>query len=303
MIRRVAVACVLVLALTSACSSGKNGNGQNGGASTTTPAVDQGWPAGGVAAMKALAIRLQKSVPGACPDVFLLPHDAVVAAAQRLHLSLPLAVVDCQVSGDTVELNIVASTQARDKYMKERTATLCKAASKAKTNLPALRWVTGANYAIQIRTEGVARNVASRLNGGYAVIACPGFSKVDWDAAAEARVNALAAQMAANPEIKCTGNQLLDRSQYANDPRYSQRMPAAFSQCAAPAGTAIFIAVFNSHTVQPSIFIPNETNIVCQKGPGVAAVQGPDFALIVANVKVAALAAVATHGTVTAPAC
>ncbi|HEV7525915.1 MAG TPA: hypothetical protein VGP92_13175 [Acidimicrobiia bacterium] len=292
----------LVLVLVSACSSGKGKTGGNPVAgSTTSPGVSQGWTSGGVSAMKALALRVQHVAPGQCPDVLLLPHDAYLAAARRLHLDPPLAAVDCQVYGDTAELNVFASAAARDAYVDRRTAALCTVAKNAKAKLAALHWATGSDYAIQFAGEGAARRAASALSAIYRVVACPGQSDVVWDAAAELRVARLGAELAARPAIKCRGQQLLDRVQYAHDPRYKNRLPAAFAQCAGPAGTVIYIAAFNARTVQPAAFISGETKLLC--GHGVAAVRGTDFAIIATNVKIAALAAVATGGTALPPAC
>jgi hypothetical protein len=293
---------VLVFALLSACSSGKGKTGGNGtGVTTTSPGVSQGWTTAGVSAMKALAIRLQHAAPGQCPDVMLLPHDAYLAGAQRLHLDPPLAAVDCQVYGETAELNVFASAAARDAYVERRTGALCTVAKHAKATLAALHWAVGDDYAIQFDGEGAARRAANNLGVNYRFVACPGQSDVVWDAVAEVRVARLGVQLAARPAIKCRGQQLLDRVQYVHDPRYKNRLPAAYAQCAGPSGTAIYIAAFDAHTVQPAAFISGETKLLC--GHGIAAVQGTDFAIIATNVKIAALAAVATGGTALAPAC
>ena len=170
-----------------------------------------------------------------------------------------------------------------------------------KPTLAALYWVTGNGYTIQFESEGASRRVASDLGAGYRFVACPGQTDVEWDAAAEARVAHLGVQLAARREIKCRGEQLFDRAQYGRDPRYKNRLPAAYSECVGPSGTSIYIAAFNAHTVQPAAFIAGETKILC--GHGIGAVQGTDFAIIATNVKFAALAAVATGGTALPPAC
>jgi hypothetical protein len=310
-IRRGMVALVLVLALVlvSACSSGKDKTGGNTATSTTAPrastttapGVSPGWTAAGVAAMKALALRVQHVAPGQCPDVMLLPHDAYLVTAQRLRLDPPLAVVDCQVYGETAELNIFASAAARNAYVERRTGALCTVAKKAKSFLAALHWAEGADYAIQFDSEGAARRAATNLGASYRFVACPGHSDVVWDAAAEARVARLGAQLAQRPAIQCNGQQLLNRVQYLGNPQYKNRVPAAYAQCSGPGGTTIFIAAFDANTVQPAAFISGETKLLC--GHGIAAVQGTDFAIIATNVKIAALAAVATGGTALAPAC
>ena len=302
MIRRGMVPVVLVLVLVSACSGGKGKTGGNAvGSSTTSPGVIPGWTTAAVSAMRALAIRLQHVAPGECPDVQLLPRDAYLAGAQRLHLDPPLAVVDCQVYGETAELNLFASVAARDAFVERRTGALCAVAKNAKVILTALHWAVGDGYAIQFDGEGAARRAAGNLGASYRLVVCPGHSEAVWDAAAEVRVARLGAQLAARPAIKCSGQQLLDRVRYLGDPQYKNRLPAAYAQCAGPAGTAIYIAAFNSHTVQPAAFISGETKLLC--GHGVAAVQGADFAIIATTVKIAALAAVATGGTALAPAC
>ena len=300
--RRLVVPLVLVVALATACSSGKSTSKGSTGPSTTYN-VNQGWTPAAVTTMRNLAIRLQKAVPGACPDVQLLPHDQFVVAAQRLNLEPPLAVVDCQISGATAELNVFGSTITRDRYMNLRTNVLCQGAARDKVNVAGLHWVLGDNYSIQLQSEGPAHAVATAMNGTYSVKPCQSGANINWDAAGEARVNELAAQLAARPTIKCTSNQLLDRQQYLRDARYKGRVPAAYSECHGPAGIAILIAAFNSHTVTPAKFIGPETKIACGSGPGVAGVLGSDFVLVISNVKVAALAAVATGGKVQPPAC
>ena len=164
--------------------------------------------------------------------------------------------------------------------------------------------MTGDGYAIQMDGEGQARRVTKALRAGYVGVSCPGHPAVDWDQAGEARVDQLARQLAARPAIKCTGAQLLVRDQYARDPRYHSRLPAAYSECAGPAGIPIFIAAFNrGGAVQPEDFVSVEAQLLCGSAHGVAGVRGPDFALVVGNVKIAALAAAATGGTVLPPAC
>ena len=298
MIRRGVVPLVLALALVSACSGGK---GKTAPSPTTAPDPSQGWTTAAVSTMRALAIRLQHAAPGECPDVELLPRDAYLVGAQKLHIDPPLAVVDCQVYGETAELNLFASVAARDSYLERRTDAFCAIAKKAKAPLAALYWVTGNDYAIQFESEGASRRIASDLSAGYRIVACPGQADVVWDAAAEARVARLGVQLAARPTIECRGLQLFDRAQYVRDPRYKNRLPAAYSQCVGPSGTAIYIAAFNAHTVQPAAFISGETKLLC--GHGIGAVQGTDFAIIATNVKIAALAAVATGGTALPPAC
>ncbi len=308
MIRRGMVPLVLMVALVSACSGGKsntggNSSGSTAGVSTTSPGVNQGWTDAAVSAMKTLAIRLQHAAPGECPDVQLLPRDAYLAGVKRLHVDAPLAVVDCQVYGDTAELNIFGSAAARDRFIQQRSNALCAIVASTKNNVAALHWAAGNGYAIQFSSEGVARRVATALGASYTFVACPGHSDVVWDAAAEARVAQLGAQLAARPAIGCSGRQLLDRDQYARDPRYKNRQPAAYAECSGPGGTAIFIAAFNAQTVQPAAFIAGETPLLCGSAHGVAAVQGTDFAILATNVKIAALAAVETGGTALAPAC
>jgi hypothetical protein len=303
------VAAALVVVLVAGACSGDddsdNGAGSTGRTTTTsTTSADakKDWSPADVARARNLALRLQRVTPGDCADVQLLPRAAYLVVARRLDLEPAAAAANCEMYGEVVELTVYASNAARDAYVKARTLALCKSADRAKANLPALHWVVGTRFSVQFQREGPARNVADALDAQYRLEKCPGEGDVTWSEAGEARIAQLVEQLQARPEIKCSPNVLQDFPEFENDQRYKDRLPAAFSQCAGRGNTVIYIAAFDpGGDVTPRAFIDGETKILC--GHDIAAVEGDDFAVIATNVRIAALAAVATGGTALPPAC
>jgi hypothetical protein len=311
--RRVIVASVLALVLVGAACSGGSDNGKGKAKGnpvstnrTTSTSVDPnlGWAPGDVARARAAAIRLQQAGPGQCQDVQLLPRAAYLTAAERLDIEPADAVAVCEMFGDTVELSVFGSDTARDAYVRARTLSLCRRGRRGQVALPALHWVVGDRYTVQLTHEGPARNLADALRGEYVLEKCPGEADVTWTAAGEARVDALVEQLQARPEVKCSPALFLDYPQYKNDERYKDRLPAAYLECAGRGNTVIYVAAFEpGGDVTPSAFIAGESEMLCRGGRNIGAVEGDDFAVIATNVRVAALAAVATGGRALPPAC
>ena len=94
-----------------------------------------------------------------------------------------------------------------------------------------------------------------------------------------------------------------DRSEYAHNPQYEDRMPAAFATCNGPAGTQIHIVAFSPASVAPDAFVDRETAELCSATSGVQAALGDAWAIIATNVAVAERAAVRTRGRAQPPVC
>jgi hypothetical protein len=281
------------------------GHKSNPAIATTSTQINQtaGWSPDAISTVKTLVLKIQHAFPGQCADPGLLPHADYLATMQRLHLKIPLAVVDCTGFSESLEFSIFPSASVRATYVTDRTTAICKSAVKGKFNLPGLHWVVGPNFAFEPESEGVSRQVAPVLGGTYQVAPCPGHSSIDWAPAAEKLVEQLAGKLAAAPRVACKGFQLLDRDKYTKIEAYARRLPAAYGTCTAVGNTTIWIAALSASTVTPASFISSETKYQCTTQHGVTGVRGTTWALVAAQVKVAAVAAVATGGTVLPPAC
>jgi hypothetical protein len=292
----------LVLVALGACSSSHTAGPSTPTTATTTNQTT-GWDPTAIATAKTLVLKIQHAFPGQCNDPGLLPHGAYLATMKRLHLKIPLAVVDCHGFAEGIELSVFADAAERARYVSGRAISICRSAVRGKYDLPGLHWVVGPNFALEPESEGVSREIAPVLDGTYLVTPCPGHTQIDWAPAAEATVAQLAGTLAAAPRVGCKSFHLLNRDQYVKIRAYAGRLPAAYGTCTGIGDTVIWIAVLSSATVSPGSFVSSESTYQCRTQPGVTAVRGSSWALFIPQVKVAALAAVATGGTALPSAC
>ncbi len=278
---------------------------RTGGAAPTTSSrpVSAQWDPGATSQLRTLAVRVARALPGQCTEPGLLPRPAYAQAMQRLRLQVPLAVADCTVNGDVAELSVFPSATVRANWVTVRTGTLCRRAKAAHADLPGLHWAVGGTWAMQLGSEWSARQVAAGLHGGYQGAACAGAVPIDWETPAEATAQRIAHEIAARRTDGCRGFMLLDRSEYARNPQYAHRLPAAYAQCTGPASSTVWIAAFSSRTVSRDRFVTTEATMLCTTSGTVQAVVGRDWAVIATHPKVAAVVAVATGGTLRDPAC
>jgi hypothetical protein len=294
----VALAAALVV-IFAGCGSSK----KSGGPSPTTTSVSASkWDAASTAALVRTVKTIARRLPGQCTDAGLLPRDQYLFGAEKIGLDPPLAVADCTAFGQQAELNVFASAAVRDAWNRERTDILCRRSRDARVPINGLHFVVAKNMSIQAPSEFSGQRLAPAVHGTYLALACPGVATVDWEPAAEARVNQLVAKLRARPNLKCGNFQLLDRDTYSRNAGYANRLPAAYARCEGP-GVVIWIAVFSKTSASPAAFISGETNLLCGSQGGVVAVRGSDWAIIVADAHVAAIVAAALGGTAAAPAC
>jgi hypothetical protein len=290
-----------------ACS-GDDGDGATNGdgdTSTTVTTVAGGWDEAAAAELDAVGALVSKALPGQCEELAPLPYPEYQNTARLLKFDPPLAVSNCDAGGEDLEFSAFADAATRDAFVRDRTDLICERAKKSKVTVDGLHWIVGGDWSIQSDTQGMGRQVARALNVKYEAEACPGIAQINWEEAAVERVEALAATLAANPRVACEQFLLLDRSEYARDPNYRDRLPAAFGQCKGPGNSTIWITAFSPTSVARDAFLAKEVETLC-KSPstsGVQAVQGNDFGIIATQTQVAGQAAVATGGTALPPGC
>lgn len=294
-----AFVAALSLFTLASCSGGSKKTEKNG-SSTTVPGSQ--WDASAIATLRTLAQRVQQGVPGQCTDLGALPRDQYVLAADRLRLAPPLAVADCTISGGPSEFNVFKDAQTRDVYDHQRTQALCSIAKQGQVPILGLHFVVGENYSIQAANEGAGREIANVLHGTYTSVPCSGVTTLDWQSAGEAQVRELAAKLRARPNVKCDNYQLLDYDTYARNRSYVNRLPAAYAQCDSPSGP-IHIAAFSGTSATPDAFLAGEVKAQCNGPKGVAVVRGDDWAVLVGDTKIGAIAQAALGGTLSTPTC
>jgi hypothetical protein len=293
---------MLCLAL-SACSSDAKHSDSTTVTSTPPPITSKSnWDAAASQSLVNLSRAITRAVEGECSDLSFLPRDQYVASAERLGLEPPLAVSDCSMSDQQIELNAFKSSVERDTFDRVRTRALCSLSMKAQVPILGLHFALTSTASIQAQSEGNARQIADAVGGRYQGVACPG-AVLDWEPAAEARIDALASKLRSRPNLKCDDLQLLDRDTYARNQAYANRLPAAYARCNGPGGAVLWLAAFSPKSASRDAFVTGETKFLCRSQPGVTAVRGPDWALLVADAHIAAVAAAALGGEAAAPAC
>jgi hypothetical protein len=261
------------------------------------------WDPAGVQRVRALGRDISRAYKGQCADNAFLPRDQYVEQANRLKFEIPLAVADCTAFGDTMELSAFPSDAVRDTWNQNRTKVLCERAKGVKYNLLGLHFAVAPNVSLQGTSEFTAKQLAKAVNGTYTAMPCPGVEFLDWEPAAEARVDQLAETLAKRPNLKCDDFELLDRDTYARNRQYVGRMPAAYARCNGPGGAVLWLAAFSPQSASRDKFVEGEIGLLCGSQQGVTAVRGADWALLTADPHVASIAAAALGGTAAAPSC
>jgi hypothetical protein len=262
------------------------------------------WDAEPLAALEDVADTVAEAMPPECGDFGEVSRREFTHSAQTVELPIPLALADCTVGEETIELSQWPTAADRKAAVDERAEVLCREAERAGFELlTGLHWTEGGPWAIQLDTEGLARRLATALDGRYRFTPCPGAEPGTWEPAAVTRADELAATLAADPQVGCQEFQLLDKGQLLTDPNYRDGLPAAYGRCTARGQSALYIAVFSPESVARDTFVEYETGNLCRSAAGIQAGQGEDWAIIANQTQVAARAAVVAGGTALPPAC
>jgi hypothetical protein len=302
---QVLIVGALVLAL-GACG----GDDDDGDAAPAPTTVDLGdtplhWDAVPLAVLEGVAGTVAQAMPDQCQDFGEVSRREFVYSASKVKLPIPLALAECTMGEDeTIELSQWPTAAERKEAVDERSEILCRQAKRAGFELlTGLHWTEGGPWAIQVDTEGLARRLATALDGRYRFTACPGAEPGTWEPDAVTRADELAATLAADPQVGCEAFQLLDKAQLLSDPNYRDGLPAAYGRCTARGQSALYIAVFSPESVARDTFVEYETENLCRSAPGIQAGQGEDWAVIANQLQVGARAAVTAGGTALPPAC
>jgi hypothetical protein len=307
--RRTNRSTVIVLLLGAAILAGCGSSaGRSKSPSTSPPASDSPpitsvsqWDRPAAEKVQAVAAEVARAFKGQCTDNAFLPRDQYAANIAFLRLEVPLAVSDCTAFGGDVEFSAFPTAAERDAWIAKRTDALCKRAKTGQVAIGGLHFVLVGSSSLQVPDEGSAKAIADALNAEYRGIPCPG-EVLEWEPAAEARINELAAKLQARPNLKCQ-LQLVDRATYAHNQIYANRMPAAYARCDTRGGNVLWIAAFSPTSASRDAFVTGEEKYLCGSQGGVVAVEGADWALLVADPHVADIAAAALGGRASAPAC
>jgi hypothetical protein len=287
-------ATVLVLATAlglSACGGGDD-----------TPALQplpQQWSKAAVARVESLATRSGRSGTECTPLKFVDPPALDPARAKYDWLIAPTAVADCDRGEETVEFATFRSTADRDRFLDERTNTLCERAAAIGATVPPFAWVTGDGggaWSAQADSRATARALARAMDGSTDVRPCDPKDTLGWTKQGVARVRELGGKMA-NTGLPCAGFALVPKRDVTQG---VAKAPAAVASCsisveppstgatgttgatgAAPSPTTtLYAAVFDGQGQTRDDFVSAVLSGTGACAVRATAVLGKDFAIV-----------------------
>ena len=156
----------------------------------SSKAISGSWsaPAGDTATQ--LATQLRTDFPQQCNNFRPFPRIAYVQTYSKIHTPIPLAVGQCTVATENVEISVFADAKHRDDFVTSRQKQLCARAASADAQLSGLRWVVADNWSMQPDSQDLGERLASTLHARYEMTPCSA-GQFDWTDTDVAHVESL----------------------------------------------------------------------------------------------------------------
>jgi len=236
--RRAAALAVVALAAT-ACSSGNKSGGP------TDPS--SGWQTAPLATVRDVAHRISAAFPGQCAKVHTTSRSDYISGSRKVGGPYPEAVISCEGLDENLEISAFSSAADRQRFVTQRSSSLCALSKEKKVGLPGLYWVDGPNWSVQPDSEGVSRRVARALTAQYFAYGCEG-TNPGWTDASAALLATTANKIAAAND-GCTDFQLEDRDLVSRSAPFDKiGTPGAVGICTLADKASVIIAAYASPT-------------------------------------------------------
>lgn len=213
---------VLLSAVLGACSGGSDAADPS---DLTYPAA---WSAADRQRVDAVAGEIRDARAGACGQVSFVDPVKLAPAVQRYGWRVvPGALGDCNFDEEqTIEIGVFDSDAQRDRFIDERTSSICRRAAAVQASAPPFAWVRASGVTVQADTRSVARQVARAIDGRVDVRRCDLDDTLGWRRDGVTRVRELGARFV--NEVPCGGLGLVDRERFAPG---AAAAPAAVASC------------------------------------------------------------------------
>lgn len=205
-------------------------SGDSGGSDATPATYPAAWSAAERRRVERIAARIASARPGACEQVGFVDPVRLAPAVERFRwTAVPGALADCSFNEDqTIEIGVFDSDATRDRFIDERTRSICRRAASIQSEVPPFAWVRGDRTTVQADTTAIARRVADALDARTDVRRCDLSDTLGWRRAAAARVRGIGGRFVASAPCGALG--LVDRETFAGDAGDAE-VPAAVASC------------------------------------------------------------------------
>ncbi|MFM7270443.1 MAG: hypothetical protein ACKO2C_02260 [Actinomycetes bacterium] len=186
------------------------------------------WSAANRQRVEEVAGEIRDARTAACAQVNFVDPLKLAPAVQRYGWrAVPGALGDCSFDEDeTIEIGVFGSDSERDRFVEERTRSICRRAAAVQASAPPFAWVRAPGVTVQADTRSAARQVARAIDGQVDVRRCNLKDTLGWSRGGVERVRKVGAEFV--NEVPCAALGLMDRDRFAPG---ESAAPAAVASC------------------------------------------------------------------------